>query len=906
MYIHGHYYNEQNQKISVAILTRGNRSEEVEIGKEGGSIFFDENPVEITSQVNDTFDHLLKSQARVSLQVRNYMEEFFCSSCRDAIVNIHQDGRCVFAGFIEPQTFSQGYNEVYDVLDLNCIDCLSALQYANYRGIGSLGVSYNLVKAEAQQRTFLEYLREIWSEVTRGLQLEGDEGMGVYYDRSKGVDSQEGSSLSVFGDISLSELLFLGDDEDNVWTQEQVLEEMLRYLNLHIVQVGLDFYIFDWQTLRQRNSAEWVDVMGKQPNRQLKMDTIDITSSLVTDCDAQISIENTYNQLLLTDSLKEMENVIESPLDSDALLYAFDGKQKYMTELSSDGEGRKAWRALRDMVKGRATDFGDACITDWYLQVRNCKNWKFYRPGKVDFIAEYCQGYDQQKLPQRMGTLMGATAILSVGKVKKDNGGNDNSPISRVDMSDYLVISINGNGTDSETGCYPNDAAIQQAIPCAEYVGNEVGGVFSPSDDDTTNYIVISGRMVMNPLMPTTATYTQLQKELPDTGDGSGLHPPYWHHTVASRNNSDGRYYTRHYWQAHHWRDEPATDPTPDNQQNPCFIPYTESGPQLYEFRYSGVGDATDNLSKVGVVQCMLIIGDKCVVEKQPGETLGTTVQGTGNGQLSDFVWMDYRSREQCQSDEEYYKQSFSIGFDPKIGDKIIGTEFSMQNNLSYTQGVNAEGIAIPIRKQDKVHGSVKFVILGPVNSIWNEVTRRHPSFWRHTRWGNNAVSLLAHTSCILIKELEVKVYSDNGKMGTTSGKDIVYMSDTKEDFVNRKDDLEMKITTALTSAECKQLGVSNALTVSAPLNEKTGDSLLSIHNFLTHETAKPEQHYVDAYWREWHAPRVLLSQSLRDDMAQWHLCYRHPYMGKTFYVQGISRDLTAGTASVVLKEVFE
>lgn len=906
MYIHGYYYNELMQKIAVYILTQGDRTEEVEIGRKKGTLFFTDDPVEITSQVNDTFDVMLKTQARVSLLTKNFQKDFFCSSCRDAIVNVYQDDVCVFAGFIEPQTFSQGYNEVLDTIDLNCIDCLSALQYANYRNIGALGVSYDLIKRNAKQRTFLDYIKDTLGELIKAINIKDEYASTLYYDHSKGVDDGEDSGKRIFEDVSISELLFLGDDEKDVWTQEDVLTEVLKYLNLHILQDGFDFYIFDWETLRSLQSTKWVDVLGEKEDRILEKDEWDITSELVTDCDAQISIDPTYNQLVLTDDVKEMENVIESPLDDDALTYAFDGKQKYMTELSSDGEGWKAWRAFRDLVKGRATSFGDASITDWYLQVRNCKNWKFYRPGKIDFIAEYCQGYNQQKLPQRMGMVMGATAILSVGKVKKDNGGNDNSPISKVDMNNYLVIAVNGNGKDSETECYPNDDTIRKAIPCAEYMGNEVGGVFSPSDEQTTNYIVVSGRMVMNPLMPMTDTYTNLKSKLPDTGDGTGIStPPYWHKTVSSRNNGDGRYYTRKYWQAKDWRDEPQEDQAPDLQQNPCFIPYTESGPQQYEFKYSAIGDATDNLSKVGVVQCMLIIGDKCVVEKQPGETLGTDTEGTGNGQISDFVWMDYKSREQCQSDEEYYKQSFSIGFDPKIGDKIIGTEFSMQNNLSYTQGVNAEGIAIPIKKSDKVHGEVKFMILGPVNSIWNEVTRRHPSFWRHTKWGENAISLLAHTSCILIKELEVKVYSDNGKMGTTSGKDIVYMSDTKENFVNKKDDLEMKITTALTATECKQLGVSNTLTLSAPLNEKTGDSLLSIHNFLTGETAKPEQHYVDAYWREWHEPRVLLSQGMFAHIAKWYFTFRHPCMGKRFYVQGIDYNLTADTAKVVMKEMF-
>ncbi len=41
-------------------------------------------------------------------------------------------------------------------------------------------------------------------------------------------------------------------------------------------------------------------------------------------------------------------------------------------------------------------------------------------------------------------------------------------------------------------------------------------------------------------------------------------------------------------------------------------------------------------------------------------------VAGTGNGQLSDYVWVKYKTREECSSDDEYYQQSFSVGFDPE------------------------------------------------------------------------------------------------------------------------------------------------------------------------------------------------------------------------------------------------
>lgn len=59
MYIHGYYYNRKEEKISVYILVRGDRSEEVEIGGDGSGITFSDDPVEITSQVNDVRSYSL-------------------------------------------------------------------------------------------------------------------------------------------------------------------------------------------------------------------------------------------------------------------------------------------------------------------------------------------------------------------------------------------------------------------------------------------------------------------------------------------------------------------------------------------------------------------------------------------------------------------------------------------------------------------------------------------------------------------------------------------------------------------------------------------------------------------------------------------------------------------------------
>lgn len=260
MYLHGHFYNEQEERIEVHILTRADKSKETIIGEKNGELSFTDDPVELTSQVNDTFDHLLCQQATVRLLVRNFMPELFCASCRDAVVNIYREGKCLFAGYVEPQSYSQGYNEEYDEIELSCIDALTALRYARYRDVGSLGVLYNVVKASAEQRTFLALLKEIVGGVAAGLDIVGNHATLYLYDGSKAVDGTTANRYAIFSQLSVNELLFLGSEEDDVWQQDEVLEEMLRYLNLHIVQDGLVFYLFSWQSVKDNGHIHWCDL----------------------------------------------------------------------------------------------------------------------------------------------------------------------------------------------------------------------------------------------------------------------------------------------------------------------------------------------------------------------------------------------------------------------------------------------------------------------------------------------------------------------------------------------------------------------------------------------------------------------------------------------------------------------
>lgn len=896
MYIHGSFLSQQSDTITVHIVTGNDRTQTIEIGTEKADVYFSEDPAEIENEVNDTFDVLLRNSAKIRLLCGNLITNLFSTSCRDAVVNIYKNDTCIFAGFIEPQTLSQPYNDRWDELELNCIDALSALQYSKYKNVGALGVVYAFVKAEAAQRSFYDIATEILQGVTGGLDILGNQNIKFWYDGSKAVDAQTANRYQVFRQLSISDLLFLGDDESDVWQQDEVLEELFKYLNLHIVQDGFNFYIFSWESVKAApDKIIWHDIVANG-TKTMPQQAVTISLANVADCDTTISIGDVYNQLLLTAKVEDIESVIESPLDDDLLVSPYINKQKYLTEYSSDGEGKTAYNAFYAMTHNQKTTYGAGAITDWYVQVMRNKQWTFPMKGNTDIdIVDYfgSEGTNQHALPDWLGQAPGA-AIMALGSVKMNTANDDNSPTSKVNMTNYLVVSVNGNGVDNdENKTYPSVADIQKNIPYAVYTGNKSGGVFSPPDEETTNYIVLSGKVILNPIMRRTNTYTNLHNKewtmWPQNIEKGMIY--VWHQTVPSRNNGDGRYYTRQYWQA----ETPDKEVSWHEGADSGFYPYTGEGPEEYEFKHSAIGDSTDTISKVAVLACMLVIGDKCVVET-----------GT-EGRTTDFVWQKYKERSECQSDDEYYQQCFTIGFDPKIGDKLVGTEFSIQNNIDYKMGIDVEGIAIPITKGDKISGQVRFMILGPVNVTWDVITRRHPTFFRHTKWSSSSVPLLAHVSSILIKSFEVKVYSDNGLISNgNDDNDIIYMSDTKETFVNKKDDLEFKINSALTTTECAQLGVSNTVKLSTPLNISTGDGVLEVYDRNGNVKAKPEQIYVNSYYTEYHKPRIVMEQKLRDidNVVSLFNHYRHEALNKEFFVQGIGRNLIEGRADLTLKEI--
>ena len=874
MYIHGDFRDVNNVLYSVHILSDNDKTKELIIGEKG--LLFSGSPISIETDIDDTFQTIIRRSATINLVTSDYIgDKLFANNSRNIKVNIYKEDICIYAGFVEPNTFSQPFANGLEEFTINTTDALTTLQYYNYGDVTLK--TYLKAKKDAKVKTFKDMLDQMLGDIL-DIDIVNGTGGVIYYDLSKGIT--KGKESTIFNDCSMSELYLLGDEADDVWTNEDVLEQMLQYLNLHIIQDGLDYYIFDWNSIKNRRT-NWQNMTLRAVTLQ-NPSVIEMTSEMHSSNDTNLSVADVYNQISVKCKLEDQEDVIKSPMDSDSLSSLYNGKQKYMTEYISEGEGRRANNAFFDMIHDRATTY-DCCRTvDWYLQAMYNRNWNFITPnGDITDLCEFGNNMyiNQWKLPKYLKANQLIPSLFRMGSVEKKPNITNNSPTSKIDMSSYLFISINGNGDDTETNHSPSDQTLQNRSGMIEYIGNSSGGVFSPTDDVTTNYLVFSGKLCLMPIQKETDKFSTLLNY--DRGS-------YWHKTVPSDNNVDGRYYTRKWYN----QTSPSDEATSYIEGALSLHPWTkDKANHQLQYNYTSKGDSTDKFSKLPVLECELIIGNKRLIE--------TNIDIYGN---STFKWVEIGKEPIIDGDKI---TTFSLGINPKIGDKIIGDEFSIQNNISYTMNLETEGTAIPITKDDALSGAVVFRILGPINLTWNDITKRHKTWFRHTKWYNNTKFVLSHLENIIIKDFECKVYSDQAGNDSDEDNDLIYMSNETDKFVNKKDDTEFKFITQLSSAECIQKGIKNSINLNAVINTNTRTPLESIYNATTNETAKPEEHYINQYYLAYSKPKLIMETDLHDtDDISIQNIFHSKVLKRNFFVQSINRDLKEASVHIKLKEV--
>ena len=851
-----------------------------EVAERDDKVMFDVVPVTIKCDRSDLNKRIIISQAEVNLiSNMDLTDYFFAVNNRDVPLRITEisdinDVKYVFYGFVDPLQFDQGYAHNYEQVSITATDPLGALENLTIDKLAGVTVATEMSPYALMTAIF--------------------DKIGIT-DINQSQVNQE--VLRCMQNTKLQCQIFFGDDKDDYKSLYDVLEIICKYFNLYVAMKDDDGVII---TCTVNNAPTQVNFTSFK--------------DIATDESTSISMDDVYTQIQLTCNIEPVEDLVESITDKDHLYSDYDNEEHYMTEYYSEMDEANTssfspYFGFRAIVNGWTPDYDYCRKSDNYVYVLRNDAWDFgdaaisgpqgFNPGYSSYVNVMGGGINHETgettpmgaahqydilywmLGANFSSMQGPTgnqgparnynpvcraALLGFDKRKDVNlkSISDNSP-QKPKLDKYLVISTNGQGDNDQQALAGYQSLLDPSHnqPLCKYT-NLKSNILSPVDEDTTNYIVISGEILLNALQGLTGErpFEPASKVIGETWDETVQYCIDVSNYAWLSNNSCylgiyGKNNNYMYYQQK-WDKSTAV-------KGGLYGDLNNSAQKSLQYNYSAPGNTNDQISKMPILACQLKVGEGnaakyCIEQLWLGE------DGVNN-----FVWMtldEMRLKEAeinsgiNPQDPDFYhiedNPIFTIGIDPKIGDYIIGQKYQLSQN-SNNLNIDKEGMAIPVKVSDNLTGTVEFSILGPFNSVFKDYIHLYESywFWKFDAWITNPISILNRIQSIMIGDLKIELTSNNAGLRDN---DLVYYSDANPTYLEI-DEEDTDICTPLTTEECKRWGIK----IQNSNSYVYWNGGTPFRGFTSGQnTVKPEYCLIDYLYKEYCSPSRILDTQVK------------------------------------------
>ena len=880
------------------------------------TICWSSDPVVISSNMSDTFENVYVRSCEINLvsnfDIRPYV---IAENIYDLPVEIRYDdseGDIIFSGYVVPLSFNQPFAVEWNEFTLNCVDKLGLLEYIKFRPyITSLNYD--------TPRSFINKIIGV-----------GEGNYPITF-----AQRQYNIEYDHTTDTKINPQIFIGESENDWMNCKEVLEEIGKIYGCYFYQNG-DTCVIENILLYNLN------------------DPVMVTQDDYLADDTNITIQEAYNRIECTVDLSTIDETIVDPFKDEYFVPTTERAERVLTEIMVKGGGDKmttkadCFKDFMRLATGRPDIFTQVQpVRNWYKEVGGGAPGPYYNEAVDPEVYDiYCQVYNNKSLDFGNDSYLdnGGSDATDAWKTLKwlyDNPGkgaflgfastndlinpaNDAEP-SLDDLKKMLLIQVNSDRQQSDFN--DTDTLFSNQItgnePICSY-HSDASNNFVPNDTGTTNYLLFSGSITLNPITPRVC-FTDYEKD--NIPLGVSLHDwmasygeyytDYWlswrmaqcpadaladyinqtwqQNVVVYMLNFDSALYKRftkekpsdsdgYYLQYYGWDNiipgfDPETGvvtPDPPYNQNPNYerkiaLPYLK--PKFKKLQYSGSsfqkrkGTALkiDKVNYVAVLACELTIGEgadmKYLVEDFSVRE-NNIWSITYNKYKNLYKWCTY---DECPDIGDGRKQTwFTLGINPSTDKSILGEEWKIAKNVSIEMNIgDKEGTAIPIYSDSGLVGPVNFKILGPYNSTWDHTyaVKHGAWFWKHFSTESENVSILAFTENIQISEFKIELVSDKESSDENDDNDLVYYSH-ESNIYQETNGYECKFCTSLRNADVTRLGI----------NYKPNNSaILDLNNTPWHGMiykgtpyVKLEEARVAEHYNIWKRPRSIVETTLR------------------------------------------
>lgn len=778
------------------------------------TIRFAETPVIIETEYDDK-NNIYKRKCKINLRTTRLITSLFTNDDRGVHVTVQKDGQAVtwFDGYVEPRSYNQDYESITNVLTVNCVDWLGTLDNHKYKE----NLGFKEGKAQATTVSLVEILRNI---LPSGLLLAP---RWLYYNDGTSTPKE------VLQNIYFSEYFAYGDDEDNWYNEEEMLAEILKYLNVNLAMVSDSFFLFPPVTQSEQGAYNVYNLETGASVTALSNTLTTVDKDDVSSDDMQISYNDIVKKQFTKCSLITLgkegldmfngDDITSDFVNLNTLLYTADGEDKNIKHYGIKICKNDKWRFR--YIKN---------------QWQNPNHSQNYEIGDYTTLTEYDQdnlAINQNKILQTMCKNRLAPVLLKIGNTDmsrwqdvNEMGDNDFS-VRELSTSPTIYIPYNGIQVSSSYPTATDGEAFTDNLArimlndggMIEYTGNTDVADLRPESDIYDNYIIVSGKIQFFPANQQLEGYANGQWWSDIATDENGVIVycrDYINHTPVECGQIIGATVER--WQAKPRNGETKVvrtyhDEYPQfftNKQNVKngvnYTPVIDNDgymstylPKVFNSgNYDGVKfRITQYIKDVPVLVCQCKIGDKYLVEVKKN-TSPTSFE-------TKYLWLT-QNEAYTQYNIPTGKLTFCVTISPNNDSNFFGQSYDFTDNEVSLNYIGERGIAIPIKKTDNLQGKMQFKVIKTFyyNPTYGQYQPDVYNSHYYTNWEYDHIteSLSERIGSVMIEQFQVKIITGLKFEDEGSDNNSTRLLHYNEENTNQEDQVNYDFASRLTLKE--------------------------------------------------------------------------------------------------------
>ena len=244
------------------------------------------------NQDNNIFKEMKLSEATFRYLNQTQLSDLYTGKILDVFVQLIVDDELFWCGYMTPNAYNQPYNSWYDTIEINCIDCLSALQYFDYSIGNKSNSNYITSFADIISRCLKKVCPKMITSVNIIADTIVDIGDAFTIDLGDIFDPNDGSftinsstTQNILPYTYVSERNFF-DEDDKPMKMKEVVEELLLFYQLTMVQYKEKIIIYDPEYIINNETA-FEQIGGLDCG---------FNTSGHTNCSSKTIIQNTFDK----------------------------------------------------------------------------------------------------------------------------------------------------------------------------------------------------------------------------------------------------------------------------------------------------------------------------------------------------------------------------------------------------------------------------------------------------------------------------------------------------------------------------------------------------------------------------------------------------------------------------------